>query len=53
MSDKKVVIEGKEYYYENMSDDAIEMLFKTIKEKELRAYQKISKAQAVLEQYGE
>lgn len=51
MSDKKVVIEGKEYYYDEMSDEALEMLFKTIKEKELRAYQKISKAQEILEQY--
>ncbi|MBR3613910.1 MAG: hypothetical protein IKL55_01880 [Clostridia bacterium] len=53
MKDKKVVIAGKEYYYERMSDEALEILFKTIKEKELNVYKKILKAKNVLKQYGE
>ena len=34
-----------------MSDDALEMLFKTIKEKELRVYKKILKSKLILNQH--
>ncbi len=50
MNENKVVIEGKEYYYDRMSDEALEILFKTIKEKEVRVYEKILKSKLVLNQ---
>ena len=51
MNENKVVIEGKEYYYDRMSDEALEILFKTIKEKELRVYEKILKSKIVINQH--
>ena len=51
MNENKIVIEGKEYYYDRMSDEALEMLFKTIKEKEVRVYEKILKSKLVLSQH--
>lgn len=51
MSENKIVIEGKEYYCDRMSDDALEILFKTIKEKEVRVYEKILKAKLIVNQH--
>lgn len=51
MNERKIVIEGKEYYYDKMSDEALEMLFKTIKEKEIRSYEKILKSKLILNQH--
>ena len=41
MSDKKVIIQGKEYDYGNMSDEDVIELFSQIKKKELSIYKKI------------
>lgn len=51
MNENKVVIEGKEYYYDRMSDEALEILFKTIKEKEIRVYEKILKSKLIINQH--
>ena len=51
MSDKKIVILGKEIDYGNMIDEQIEKLFIQIKERELKLYQKILEAEATLKYY--
>ena len=51
MSDKKVIIQGEEIDYGNMSDEELERLFIEIKERELELYEKVLEAEATLKYY--
>lgn len=51
MSDKKIVIQGKEIYYGDMSDEELVSLFTSLKEKELKLYEKVLEAESVLKYY--
>lgn len=50
MSDKKIVIQGEEIDFGNMTDEEIEKLFVDIKEKELESYKKILEAELIINQ---
>lgn len=51
MSDKKVIIQGEEIDYGEMSDEELERLFTEIKERELDLYEKVLEAESTLEYY--
>lgn len=50
MSDKKVLIQGEEIDYGDMTDEEVEALFINIKEKELESYKKILEAKLIINQ---
>lgn len=53
MSDKKITIQGKQIDYGNMTDEQILKLFTKIKENELKIFQKVSQAEAILKKYNQ